>query len=175
MGYSLWIDIVRPWQLSSSLVCYIQQCQGERQTDRVADRRLIRSKFLINIYFLITDTYLGYTLRRVSRLKTPLMCYSHQKIRRWTTAVGHQYTDVSASGQFDLSVFAHWKVWKVVYFSKKSRTRQTIIPIAFNKKWKNEFFLSIQCSCGKASVRIMCDVNHIRIQFPQVQFFFRSR
>ncbi|KIJ52959.1 glycoside hydrolase family 25 protein [Sphaerobolus stellatus SS14] len=25
----------------------------------------------------------------------------------WTTAVGHQYTDVSASGQFDLSVFAH--------------------------------------------------------------------
>jgi hypothetical protein len=24
----------------------------------------------------------------------------------WTTAVGHQYTDVSASGQFDLSVFA---------------------------------------------------------------------
>ncbi|KAF5328358.1 hypothetical protein D9619_013284 [Psilocybe cf. subviscida] len=25
----------------------------------------------------------------------------------WTTAVGHQYTDVSASGQFDLSVFAN--------------------------------------------------------------------
>ncbi|KAF9471346.1 glycoside hydrolase [Pholiota conissans] len=25
----------------------------------------------------------------------------------WTTAVGHQYTDVSASGFFDLSVFAH--------------------------------------------------------------------
>ncbi|KAF8522575.1 glycoside hydrolase superfamily [Hysterangium stoloniferum] len=25
----------------------------------------------------------------------------------WTTAVGHQYTDVSASKQFDLSVFAH--------------------------------------------------------------------
>jgi len=25
----------------------------------------------------------------------------------WTTAVGHQYTDVSASGQFDLSVFSH--------------------------------------------------------------------
>ncbi|KAF9553735.1 glycoside hydrolase [Agrocybe pediades] len=29
------------------------------------------------------------------------------KFGGWTSAVGHQYTDVSASGQFDLSVFAN--------------------------------------------------------------------
>ena len=34
-------------------------------------------------------------------------CLTHY---RWTTAVGHQYTDQSASGQFDLSVFSSWRV-----------------------------------------------------------------
>ncbi|KAF8996230.1 glycoside hydrolase superfamily [Cyathus striatus] len=35
------------------------------------------------------------------------------KFGGWTTAVGHQYTDVSASGLFDLNVFATKKVLRV--------------------------------------------------------------
>ena len=63
---------------------------------------------------------LEYTFWGVSRT-TILVLYWFLQPRRWTSAVGKQYTDMSASGQFDLNVFANWR-WYTSAFELNIRT-----------------------------------------------------
>lgn len=99
MEYSLWVHELCSRQLRPIVVRDIQQRSG---------MSLTMCKNTIGLTIQI-DAHPWHKIWRVRTLLTPKTQLEPRlmtNVYRWTTAVGHQYTDVSASGLFDLSVFA---------------------------------------------------------------------